>query len=139
MNKVILCGRLTKDVELKTTQNNVSVIMNTLAVKKDFKNENNTYESDFINIIAYRNNAEFISKYFNKGDIALITGRLNTRNYDDKDGKKVYITEVVIEKVEFVGSRKQEKETTNEVQETEQSDVYAEFGEQISLDDNYLE
>lgn len=132
MNRIILSGRLTKDVELKTTQNNVSVLTNTIAVRKDFKKE----DSDFINVVAYRNNADYISKYFNKGDKVLISGRLNTRSYEDKDNKKVYITEVVIETIESLSSKsKNEKTETKE----EQNDPFSEFGEQMSLDDNFLE
>ena len=133
MNKVIISGRIVKDVELKTTQNNVSVLTNTIAVRKDFKKEDGTYDSDFINVVAYRNNADYISKYFNKGDKVLISGRLNTRNYEDKDNKKVYVTEVVIETIESLASKsKSEKTETKE----EQNDAYTMFGGQISMDNS---
>ena len=136
MNRIIISGFLCKDVELKTTQNNVSVLTNTIAVRKDFKKEDGTYDSDFINVVAYRNNADYISKYFNKGGKVLISGRLNTRNYEDKDNKKVYVTEVVIETIESLTSK---QVVTREETKEEQNDPFAEFGEQMSLDDNFLE
>lgn len=133
MNRIILSGRLTKDVELKTTQNNVSVLTNTIAVRKDFKKEDGTYDSDFINVVAYRNNADYISKYFNKGDKVLISGRLNTRSYADKDNKKVYVSEVVIETIESLTSK---QAVTKEETKEEQQDPYSMFDEQMSMEDN---
>ena len=110
MNKVILKGRLTKDVELKYTQtNNTAVTVFTIAVNRKTKQENQP-NADFINIVAYGKTAEFISQYFKKGQEILIVGRIQTRNYDDKDGKKVYVTEVITEEVEFVGSKEKEED-----------------------------
>lgn len=110
MNKVILTGRLTKDVELRYTQtNNTAVAQFTIAVNRKTKQENQP-TADFISIVAYSKTAEFISKYFKKGQQIGITGRIQTRNYDDKDGKRVYVTEIITEEVEFIGNKEESKE-----------------------------
>lgn len=109
MNRVCLNGRLTKDIDLRYTQNNVAVASFTLAVQRKFKNQNGDYESDFINCIAYKSTAELLSKYTGKGDLIGIEGRIQTRSYDDKNGKKVYVTEVIAENVEFLANKKEEK------------------------------
>ena len=105
MNKVILIGRITKQIELKTTQSGKSVASFTLAVNKDRKNADGNYEADFINCVAFGQQAETISKYVHKGDKFGVTGKLNTRNYE-KNGSKVYITEVMVDGFEFLESKK---------------------------------
>lgn len=109
MNKSILIGRLTKTPELKTTASGVSVCSFTLAVNRRFKNANGEYETDFINCVAWRNGAELICKHFDKGSQFGIVGSIQTRSYDDKDGKKVFVTEVVVDEVYFVGNKKQDE------------------------------
>ena len=106
MNKVILIGNLTKDPEMTTTQSGISVTRFTIACQRKFKNANDEYESDFINCIAWRSSAEFIQKYFKKGNKIAVVGSIQTRTYDAEDGTKKYITEVVIEESEFVQSKK---------------------------------
>ena len=106
MNKVILIGRVTKDIELKTTTSGKSVVSFTLAVNKDRKNENGNYDADFINCVAYGQQAETIGKYVSKGDKFGVFGKLNTRNYEKQDGSKVYITEVIVDSFEFLESKK---------------------------------
>ena len=108
MNKSVLIGRLTKDVELKTTQGGVSVCSFTLAVNRRFKNTEGKYDADFINCVAWRQQAEFICKYFTKGSMLALCGSIQTRTYE-KDGSKVYITEVVADEVSFVGEKKQDQ------------------------------
>lgn len=107
MNKSILVGRLTKDVELKTTQSGVSVCSFTVAVNRKFKNADGNYDADFINCVAWRGQAEFLSKYFEKGSMVGIAGSIQTRSYDS-DGHKVWVTEVVADEVSFVGGKKEE-------------------------------
>ena len=108
MNKVILMGRLTKDPEVRyTTTNNTLVCGFTLAVNRRFAKEGEQ-QADFINIVAWSKLGEFCSKYFTKGQQVAICGRIQTRNYDDKDGKKVYVTEVVAEEAYFADSKKQD-------------------------------
>ena len=108
MNKAILVGRLTRDAELRTTGNGTSVCSFTLAVNRRFKNAEGNYDADFINCVAWRGQAELISKQFKKGDMFGIVGSLQTRTYE-KDGSRTYITEVVVEEVNFVGGKKSDK------------------------------
>lgn len=108
MNKVLLMGRLTRDPEARyTTTNNTLVCSFTLAVDRRVK-AGEERQADFINIVAWSKLGEFCSKYFVKGQQVAICGRLQTRNYDDKDGKKVYVTEVVAEEAHFAEGKKQD-------------------------------
>ena len=108
MNKVILLGRLTKDPEVRYTQNNNTCVCTFgLAVNRRFKQEGQP-DADFINIVAWTKTAEFISKYFKKGQQIALAGHLQTRTYDDKEGKKIHVTEVVAEEVYFADSKKEE-------------------------------
>lgn len=135
MNKVILNGNLCKDVELRYTSNNTAVVSNTIAVKNDFKNAKGEYESQFINFVVYRNNAEFLNKYATKGTKVLLEGRLNNRSYDKQDGTKAYITEVVVERVELLGN----KPTETKKEEPKEEDPFATFGNYVEVNDNFLE
>ncbi len=105
MNNVNLVGRLTKDVELKYTSSQTAVAIGTLAVNRQFKNANGEKEVDFINIVAWRKTAEILSNYASKGSQIGITGRIQTRNYEGNDGKRVYVTEVVAETVMLLDSK----------------------------------
>lgn len=107
MNKTILIGRLTKDVELRRTGSGKAVASFTLAVNKDFKNEQGGYDADFIDCVAFEQRAETISKYVHKGDRFGVIGNLTTRSYENKDGKKVKVTEVKVTEFEFLESKKQ--------------------------------
>lgn len=107
MNKIILLGRLTKDVEVRYTQTtNTAVAAFSLAVNRKFTKEGEEQKADFINIVAWNKLAENASKYLKKGSQVLITGRLQIRNYDDEQGQKHYITEVVAEEFDFVEPKK---------------------------------
>ena len=108
MNKVIEIGRSVSDVELKQTPSGTSVVEFSIAVKRTFKNANGQQESDFFSCVAYNKTAETISKYVKKGDLIGIEGKLQTRNYTNREGKKVYVTEIVVELVEFLQSKKQD-------------------------------
>lgn len=101
-NKIILIGRLTADIELKQTNNGTSVTSFALAVQKPYNKENDHPEADFIDCVAWKTTAEFISKYFEKGSKLAVCGRLQTRTYEDKEGKKRKVTEVVVDEVDFV-------------------------------------
>ena len=116
MNKVILIGRNTKDIELKQTTAGTSAVEFSIAVKRNFKSANGEYESDFVNCVAFKNTAELISKYVNKGDMVCVVGRIQTRSYTNKEGRKIYVTEIVVEEVEFLQSKKQEAEAQPEPQ-----------------------
>ena len=107
MNKVILMGRLTRDPEVRYTQtNNTLVASFTLAVNRRFARQGEERQADFINVVAWDRTGEFCSKYFKKGQQVGVIGRIQTRNYDDKDGKKVYVTEVIAEEVNFADSKR---------------------------------
>ena len=110
MNNVILIGNLTKDVELEKTTNDIAYARFTLAVQKNFKNEEGQYESDFIKCIAWRGTAEFIAKYFKKGNKIAIEGAIQTRKYVDSTGNDRFVTEVLAEKAEFVQKRPEGQE-----------------------------
>ena len=113
MNKTILIGNLTKDPELTQTTSGIAVAKFTLAVQRKFKNAEGEYESDFINCVAWRNTAEFVQKYFKKGEKVAVSGSIQTRTYDNSDGKKVYVTEVVADEVEkLVWNTDSKKEET---------------------------
>ena len=106
INNVVLVGRLTKDPELRKTSNNTSTCSVTLAVNRRFSRN----ETDFINCVAWKQNADFLCQYARKGSIVGVEGRIQTRNYDDNKGNKVYVTEVVADQVQLVNN----KSTTNE-------------------------
>lgn len=122
MNKVILMGRLTRDPEVRYTQaTNTMVTSFTLAVNRRFVKQGEERQADFINIVAWNKTAEFVSKYFSKGQQVGVIGRIQTRNYDDEQGVKHYITEVIAEEVYFAGDKKDA--TQNEVQATDDFEI----------------
>jgi single-strand DNA-binding protein len=102
MNKVILIGRLTKDPEIRYTQNNTPVCNFTLAVDRQFSRDK---QADFISCQAWQKTAEFISKYFQKGSMIAVVGSIQTRTWEDNEGKKRYITEVIVDEAYFTGSK----------------------------------
>ena len=144
MNKVILTGNLVKDIELKYTESNKAYLQNTIAVKNDFKNANGEYESQFINIEVWNKTAEFLSKYAGKGSKVLAEGKIVTRNYTAQDGTKRYVTNVAVEKVELLTTKKQETtpvETKVQEQQrvlNEVVDPFSSFGEENPIDDSDL-
>ena len=107
INNVSLTGRLTRDPELKYTNgSNIPVLSFTLAVNRNFKNKQGDVEADFINCVAWNKAAENISNYFQKGSLIGIEGSIQTRTYDDKDGKRVYLTEVYVKSFSFLEAKK---------------------------------
>lgn len=109
MNKVILMGRLTKDPELRyTSANNVAVCSFTLAVDRKFSKQGEEKQADFIPIVAWDKQAEFCGKWFQKGRMVAVVGRLQVRTWDDNEGKKRYVTEVVAEECHFAESKRSE-------------------------------
>lgn len=107
MNKAILVGNLTREPEMRATPNGVSVTSFTVAVQRRYKSQDGTQQADFINCVAWRGTAEFIAKYFTKGSKIGIVGTIQTRTYDDQNGNKRYVTEVVVDDAEFVTSKAQ--------------------------------
>jgi single-strand DNA-binding protein len=102
LNRVVLVGRLTKDPELKYTPNGVAVCNFTLAVNRPFKNGQGEQEADFINIVVWRKPAENAAQYLKKGSLAGVDGRLQTRSYENQQGQRVYVIEVMAESVQFL-------------------------------------
>ena len=117
LNKVILCGRLTADPELKQTPNGLAVCQFSIAINRKKQKDQTEQQADFINLVAWRTTAEFISKYFRKGSSICVIGAIQTRSWTDQQNNKRYATEVLIDEVMFVDS-KNESGTT---QPTEQS------------------
>lgn len=105
INRVILVGRLTKDPEHRQTQSGVSTATFTLAVNRTFKNKNGEREADFINVVVFRQQAENVSKYLSKGSLAGVDGRIQSRSYENKEGQRVFVTEVVADSVQFMDSK----------------------------------
>ncbi len=106
LNHVVLMGRLTRDPELRHTGTGTAVASFTLAVDRDFKNQNGEKETDFIDVVAWRSTAEFVSNYFTKGRMAVVSGRLQIRNWTDKDGGKRRSAEVIADSVYFGDSKR---------------------------------
>ena len=106
LNKIILMGRLTRDPELRRTQSGTAVTSFSLAVDRDFKSQSGEKETDFIDIVAWRSTAEFVSKYFTKGRMAVVEGRLQIRDWTDRDGGKRRSAEVIADNVYFGDSRR---------------------------------
>ena len=106
LNRIILMGRLTRDPELRHTQSNIPVTSFSLAVDRDFKSQNGEKETDFIDIVAWRQTAEFVCKYFTKGRMAVVEGRLQIRDWTDREGGKRRSAEVVADNVYFGDSKR---------------------------------
>ena len=106
LNHIVLMGRLTRDPELRRTGSGIAVASFTLAVDRDYAAQGAEKETDFVDIVAWRNTAEFVSRYFSKGRMAVVTGRLQIRNWTDKDGNKRRSAEVVADNVYFGDSKR---------------------------------
>ena len=110
MNKAILLGNLTRDPEQRTTSSGIAVTSFTVAVRRRYKDADGNYQADFINCVAWRSTAEFVAKYFTKGSRIGVAGTIQTRTYNDQNGNKRYVTEVVADEVEFAGSKAQNQD-----------------------------
>ena len=160
MNKVFLIGRLTRDPELRYTGSNIPVATFSLAVNRNFSNQNGEREADFFNIVVWRKQAENCKNYLTQGSQVCVEGRIQTRSYDDKDGSKRYVTEVIADNVEFLGSKNSSNnsnsnnvpasnnagpspydfgDSTPEVKGTDvDSNPFADFGASIEISDDEL-
>ncbi len=152
MNKVVLVGRLTKDPELRNTNSGLPVTSFTVAINRTFKNKDGNYDTDFINVSIFGKQAENVSKYCFKGSQVGIDGRIQTRSYDAEDGTKRYVTEIVADNVEFLGSKKDSSnsgreymdmpseapvDVQNEI-EIPKEDPFKDFGSEVVLSDDDL-
>src|SRR5574344_1091018 len=157
MNKVFLIGRLVRDPELRFTGSNIAVATFSLAVNRNFTGANGERETDFINIVVWRKQAENCKNYITQGSQVAIDGRIQTRTYDDKDGQKRYVTEVVADNVQFLDTKasREMRETTGssnnvnpspydfqpdvDVSTTDvKEDPFKDFGEEIKIEDDDL-
>lgn len=105
LNRTILVGRMTKDPEMRVTPSGVTVTTFTLAVNRTFKNSNGETEADFINIVTFRKTAENVNVYCSKGSLVGVDGRIQSRSYDNQEGRRVYVTEVVADNVQFLETK----------------------------------
>ena len=128
MNQIVLMGRLTRDPELRHTQSGTAVASFTLAVDRQ-QNKDVEKQTDFIDIVAWRNTAEFVSKYFVKGQMAAVTGRLQLRNWTDKDGNKRVSAEVVADNIYFTESKKSRTESAEQPAEVEFAELDEDDGD----------
>ncbi len=117
LNNVVLMGRLSAAPELKTTSNGKNVVRFRLAVQRDYKDESGEYITDWISCVAWQNTADFIAKYFNKGQMIAVKGSIQTRSYEDKNGNKCSVTEVIADNVSFCGSKSDNAAASSPVSE----------------------
>lgn len=113
LNRVVLVGRLTKDPEYRTTPSGVSVATFTLAVNRTFTNAQGEREADFINCVVFRRQADNVNNYLSKGSLAGVDGRLQSRNYENQEGRRVFVTEVVCDSVQFLEPKMHNKMVAN--------------------------
>lgn len=113
-NMVYLIGRLTKDPELKTSEDNTNRLSIDLAVQRTFKNEDGVYDVDYLRVVLWNALAEHTCEYCKKGDLVGIKGRIQSRSYEDEDGNIKYITEIIADKISFLASSSKNKETKEE-------------------------
>ena len=152
MNRVMLIGRLTTKPELRYTGSNLPYTRFSVAVNRTFNNAQGERETDFINVVVWRKQAENVCNFLNKGSLVSIEGRLQTGSYDDKDGNKRYTMDVVADSVQFLETKSQGQVRTNnepspyDYQNMESApsmnvadDPFADFGDSVSIDDNFLD
>lgn len=151
MNKVFLIGRLTRNPELRYTSSNLPVATFSLAVNRNFTSQSGERETDFINIVVWRKQAENIKNYLTQGSQVAVDGRIQTRTYDGEDGKKRYITEVIADNVQFLdtkSSRENASASTSDVTPSDfsdsmpttsvKNDPFSDFGSSIEINDDEL-
>lgn len=146
MNKAIIIGRLTRDPEMRTTTSGINSTTFTVAVSRNYTNPNGERETDFLNCVAWRKQAENIAKYCTKGSQVAVEGRIQTRSYDAQDGTKRYVTEIIADNVTFLGAKGSNvisdnnfvgDSATSDIATTDISeDPYKDFGEVAISDDD---
>lgn len=141
MNSVNLIGRLSNSPEIRHTTNNQVVCRFTLAVTRRFKNPAGDYEADFINCVAFGKTAELIGNYVEKGQQLAVEGRIQTGSYTAQDGSKRYTFDVVVENITFINSRKSasERKESEPTTTNEQTDIFSDFGENVAIEDDFLD
>ncbi|HAR6370418.1 TPA: single-stranded DNA-binding protein [Staphylococcus pseudintermedius] len=140
INRVVLVGRLTKDPEFRTTQSGVEVATFTLAVNRNYKNKNGEQQADFINCIVFRKQAENVNNYLSKGNLAGVDGRLQSRSYENQEGRRIFVTEVICDSVQFLES-KNNNQSNNQKQRGQapaQDNPFTNANNPIDIDDEDL-
>ncbi|EGQ0293641.1 TPA: single-stranded DNA-binding protein [Staphylococcus pseudintermedius] len=140
LNRVVLVGRLTKDPEFRTTPSGVSVATFTLAVNRNYKNKNGEQQADFINCIVFRKQAENVNNYLSKGNLAGVDGRLQSRSYENQEGRRIFVTEVICDSVQFLES-KNNNQSNNQQQRGQapaQDNPFTNSNNPIDIDDEDL-
>ncbi|PCF44208.1 single-stranded DNA-binding protein [Staphylococcus delphini] len=137
LNRVVLVGRLTKDPEFRTTPSGVSVATFTLAVNRNFKSKNGEQQADFINCIVFRKQAENVNNYLNKGNLAGVDGRLQSRSYENQEGRRVFVTEVVCDSVQFL-EPKSNNQSQQQGQAPARDNPFANASDPIDISDDDL-
>ena len=130
LNKIFIMGRLTRDPELRRTQNGTAVTSFSLAVDRDFKNADGTKDTDFIDVVAWRATAEFVAKYFTKGRMAVVEGRLQMRDWTDKEGNKRRNAEVLADSIYFGDSKKDTEDRDGRYGGARRSSGFSEIDEE---------
>lgn len=138
LNRVILIGRLTRDPELTYTPSGVGVTTFTLAVDRPFTNQSGEREADFIQIVTWRQLAETCANYLRKGRLTAVEGRIQVRNYENNEGKRVYVTEVIADNVRFLESNRDDKKASGQETTKKHNDPFTDDGKPINLSDNDL-
>ncbi|MEB5793325.1 single-stranded DNA-binding protein [Staphylococcus hominis] len=138
INRVILVGRLTKDPEYRQTPNGVSVATFTLAVNRPFTNSQGEREADFINVVVFRRQAENVNNYLSKGSLAGVDGRIQSRNYENNEGRRVFVTEVVADNVQFLepkNNNQQNNQSQQQGQAPANNNAFSNNNADIDTDD----
>ncbi|NIK11173.1 single-stranded DNA-binding protein [Alkalibacillus almallahensis] len=135
LNRSVLTGRLTKDPDLRYTNNGVAVANFTIAVNRPFQNQNGEQEADFINCVIWRKPAENLAQYMGKGSMVGVDGRIQTRSYDNQEGKRIFITEVVAESVQFLETKQSNQNQGNNPQQSKQNTQSQSESSKQSLED----
>ncbi|AZP90602.1 single-stranded DNA-binding protein [Pediococcus acidilactici] len=138
INRAVLVGRLTRDPELKYTTNGAAVASFNLAVNRQFTNSQGEREADFINCVMWRKAAEIFCNYTHKGSLVGIDGRIQTRSYENQQGQRVYVTEVVTENFSLLDSKPKEHQQNNAGQVSTPGDPFANGGQSIDITDEDL-
>ncbi|KAA6021467.1 single-stranded DNA-binding protein [Pantoea sp. F_16] len=138
INRVVLVGRLTKDPEFRTTQNGVSVATFTLAVNRNFKNKNGEQQADFINVVVFRQQAENVNNYLSKGNLAGVDGRIQSRSYENKEGQRVYVTEVLADSVQFLEPKNNQSNNQSQQQSGQAQSGNSPFDNSADISDDSL-
>jgi single-strand DNA-binding protein len=139
LNRVILIGRLTRDPELRYTPAGVAVTQFTLAIDRPFSGgQGKEKEADFINIVTWRQLAETCASYLRKGRLTAVEGRIQVRNYDNSEGRKVYVTEVIADNVRFLESNKSDSSSNQSQNQRQSQDPFQDDGKPIDISDDDL-